>query len=273
MRMTMRNSAAIAALCLLVNVSLANAEEPLPPMQVAGKDVMLELPEKTCAYNKKEKADAKILEAMENADPRSKLLLAFIDCDNLNAVRGIKGATYQPAYYGQILSHISGQASADNYTREAYVKAIDAQYGKEAPEKVMERGEASLKVLVSSHSNDGQAQVIGRIKQDKDFIQVAMIGSQQTPAGSVQMIINVITFTKLGVPVAIYLAHPATSDMTLHALSDHSEQYVRQLITLNPDGNFFLGMKLDTWSVIVGAVGGILFSVFIGFVGLLVRKH
>jgi hypothetical protein len=262
-------------LCLALAAVMAKADDMiLMAPTISGKTISMTLPDGTCTYNRKEKADAKILDAMEKADPRNQMLVAFIDCENLKAVRGTKGSVYVPGYYGQILSGISGQAVADNYTREAYVQAISAQYGAESAEKAMDRGEDTLKALLANKADDGKPQTIGVIKRDKDFIQIGMLGSMQTPMGEMQKIINVVTLTKIGVPVSIYLAHPATGDMSLRALSERSELYTRQLISLNPDEfSFFasLAKGVDTASALAGALGGFSVGLFIGI--LFGRRH
>lgn len=265
---------ALIAVGLLLAAYPSYAADPPLQVPVAGKMVNLTLPDKTCQYNRKEKADAKLLDAMERADPRYQLLLAFMDCENLKAVRGVKGIVVQPGYYGQVLSNISGQTLADQYTREAYIQAIAGQYGTEAPEAVMARGEQTLRALLNSRIDTGLSQTIGVIKRDKDFIQIGMIGTQQMPGSGrmqssdqapvVQKIINVITLTKLGVPVSIKLGYPAGGSMTLQALSDQSELYVRQLISLNPESMLVLSKALDWWSMAVGAIGGMLITIIFG---------
>jgi hypothetical protein len=156
------------------------------------------------------------------------------------------------------------------------VAAIAGQYGKEPPEAVLARGEQTLKAMFSSRIDTGQTQTIGIIKRDKDFIQIGVIGSAPVPTPplplgvappppAMQKIINVITLTKLGVPVAITLAHPATPDMTLQGLSDRAELYARQLISLNPENApTILSKSLDWWSMAVGALGGMLFTIIFG---------
>jgi hypothetical protein len=261
------------ALCFVAAHSVAQT----PPMMVpvAGKTVTLTLPEKTCTYDRKDKADSKALDAMEKANASSMLLLAFIDCDNLKFGRGTKGSSYAPGFYGEILSNISGHKIADVYTREKYVQAISAQYGTDSPETVMAKGEQLLRNMPANMIDTGQSQNIGIIKRDKDFIQMAVIGSSQVPLPpprlgiapppiTMQKIINVITLTKLGVPVSITLAHPATPDMTLQGLSDRSELYVRQLLSLNPDSMPILSKSLDWWSIMVGMLGGIVISMITG---------
>lgn len=253
---------ALAALCLgiVLAAPVVHAEDPPVTVSAGTKIVTLSWPEKTCPYSRGDKNDAKIIDALEKADPRSKLLIAFIDCDNLNAVRGAKNSVFQPSYYyGQVISGISGQTTADKYEREDYVAAISKQFGTESADAVMARGETILAGLISGKADDGKPQVLGVIKRDKDFIQLAMFGSQTLPNGTIQKVVNIVTYTKAGVPVVIYLAHPATSDITLQALSEHAELYSRQLIALNPDSNFFLH-ALDFMSLMVGFVIGIIGS-------------
>jgi hypothetical protein len=255
--------------CLLLPATQALAD-PVT-VQAAGKKMLLILPEKACAYDPQSKYDAGVLETIKKANPKDQLLLAFADCDALKLRRdGKKPAS--PGYFGQILSNEEEQEAADVYTREAYVKAAAERYDAQSPEKNMEEGEQVVKAMAGGGKDAAKAPVNGIIRKDKDFIQVVVIGTGTMPGGETQNIVNIVTLTKLGVPVSIYLGRPVTAGMTLGELSRHAEIYTRELLGLNPESSSSRDSGMDMGSLFAGFAGGLAAAWLAGRVKKRMRK-
>jgi hypothetical protein len=263
-----RIAAGIIAAALLLPLSAANALT----VNVAGQDIVLTAPTRSCVFDRAEASDRKIIAELEQRNAgKNDVLIVFGDCRSMARARRGDGV---PFVDGQILSPYDKGAPRvhDTRSRAEVVQEVAAVMPKLAWQDIARDAAENWKSRGQTMPTDG-LKPLGVLDSDQDAIYFGIIMASQSPDGRITTVACVVGVTLVNkVMLSINLYRVYAGQGTIDALLKEQRQNIRALIKANEmtphvaEPVAARGSSID-WQEI-GVSSAIGSAIFVGLFGL-----
>ncbi|HWA45377.1 MAG TPA: hypothetical protein VHA10_19300 [Hypericibacter adhaerens] len=208
----------------LFTASLAEAEQ----VQVGGRFLSIEPPQGYCALDRTKPQDARVMQAVENAQAdRNRVLMHFVPCNEIEAWRAGRLTSY--SVYGNVAVQLeNGQPRVAGMSRGDFINAMQSQMPKLDTKEVESEINARLQGMKLSDT-----QLLGVVDKDRNGLYIAL--AMTASAGGQDMAkAGVTSFTLLGPFVVNTNMATAAAPGAYDKLLAIQKPYLAKLVSQNP---------------------------------------